>query len=173
MGRSVLVKMMLAVLVSAIAVPGLAAEGVKAGQIRVGIIGLDAHAVPWTKSINNPQAKAPISDMRIVAAYPAYSKDIPFSNDNIKKNIAIMQGLGVEMVDSIPALMPKVDAVMVLSIDGRPHLEQAKPAIAAKKILYVDKPVAASLADASKRQGGRPVSLEDMLQKARKAAGVK
>ena len=63
--------------------------------IKVGIIGLDAHAVPWTTIINNPLAKPPVSDMKIVAAYPSYSKDIPFSNDNIQKNIKAMRGLGV------------------------------------------------------------------------------
>jgi predicted dehydrogenase len=55
--------------------------------------------------------------------------------------------MGVELVDSIEALLPKVDAVMLLSIDGRPHLAQAKPVFAAHKPMFIDKPVAASLAD--------------------------
>ena len=37
---------------------------------------------------------------------------------------------------------------MILSVDGRPHLDQAKPVIAADKPLYIDKPVAATLAEA-------------------------
>jgi len=58
-------------------------------------------------------------------------------------------------------LLPKVDAVMVLGIDGRPHLAQAKAAIAAHKTLYVDKPVASSLVDTIRiydlaRQAGVP-----------------
>jgi hypothetical protein len=36
---------------------------------------------------------------------------------------------------------------MLLSIDGRPHLAQAQPVFAAKKPIYIDKPVAASLTD--------------------------
>ncbi len=128
----------------ALVAPGLA-DTPKAAQIRVGIIGLDAHAVPWTKTINDPQAPAPISDMRVVAAYPSFSPDVEFSAKNIQQNIETMRGLGVEIVDSVAALMPKVDAVMVLSIDGRPHLEQARAVIAAHKTLYVDKPVADSL----------------------------
>ncbi len=126
------------------------ADAKPAAAIRVGIIGLDAHAVPWTKLINGPEAAAPITDMRVVAAYPAYSPDIPFSNDKIQGNIETMKGLGVEIVDSIEALLPKVEAVMVLSIDGRPHLAQCQAVIAARKTLYVDKPVAASLVDAIK-----------------------
>ena len=58
-----------------------------------------------------------------------------------------MRAMGVEMVETVEALLPKVDAVMVLSIDGRPHLAQVKPIFAARKIVFIDKPVAASLAD--------------------------
>ncbi len=58
-----------------------------------------------------------------------------------------MRGLGVEIVDSIPALVAKVDAVLLTANDGRVHLGQALPVIAAGKPLYVDKPMAASLAD--------------------------
>lgn len=118
-----------------------------ASVIKVGIIGLDAHAVPWTKIIHAREAKPPLSEMRIVAAYPAYSPDIPFSKDNIEANISTMRDLGVEITGSIEEMLTKVDAVMLLSIDGRPHLEQARPVFAARKPLFVDKPVAASLAD--------------------------
>ena len=117
-----------------------------AKPIKVGIIGVDAHAVPWTKIINDPHAVAPISTMKVVAAYPAYSADIPFSNDNIHKNIELLRGMGVEITDSIPALLGKVDAVLLLSIDGRPHPEQARPVWATKKPLFIDKPIAPSLA---------------------------
>ena len=45
--------------------------------IKVGIIGLDAHAVPWTRIINGPTAQPPVSGMRIVAACPSFSPDVP------------------------------------------------------------------------------------------------
>ncbi|MBM4088745.1 MAG: gfo/Idh/MocA family oxidoreductase [Planctomycetes bacterium] len=115
--------------------------------IRVGIIGLDAHAVPWTQIITDPKSPAPIRDMKVVAAVPTFSPDIPFSADNILKNTQAMRDMGVEIVETVADLLPKVDAVMLLSIDGRPHLEQATPVFAAKKPIYIDKPVAASLTD--------------------------
>jgi hypothetical protein len=37
--------------------------------------------------------------------------------------------------------------VLLESVDGRPHLEQVKPVIRAHKPVFIDKPVAASLAD--------------------------
>jgi len=103
----------------------VAALSTFAAPIKVGIIGLDAHAVPWTQIIHGPKAPPPISDLRIVAAVPAPSADIPFSQDNIEKNTARMRELGVEICDTIEAMLLKVDAVMVLSVDGRPHLRQA------------------------------------------------
>ena len=123
------------------------AEEPAKAPIRVGIIGLDAHAVPWTTIITDPKAQPPISEMKVVAAVPAYSPDIPFSADNIEKNKQAMRDMGVELVDTVEAMLPKVDAVMLLSIDGRPHLQQARPVFAAKKPIFIDKPVAASLVD--------------------------
>ena len=123
----------------------LAAE--TASQIKVGIIGLDAHGVPWTKIIQGAKADSPISALKVVAAYPAYSPDIPFSSTNIQKNIEIVRGLGVEIVDSVEAIVAKSDAVIIASIDGRPHVKQVKPVFAARKPVVVDKPVASSLAD--------------------------
>ncbi len=119
-----------------------------AEPIKVGIIGLDAHAVPWTRILHDPQVKPPLSEMRVVAAVPVPSADVPFSADNIAKNTEAMRGLGVEIVASIDELVGKVDAVMLLSIDGRPHPAQAEPVFRAKKPLFIDKPVTASLVEA-------------------------
>ena len=51
------------------------------------------------------------------------------------------------MYDTIEAMLPHVDAVMVESVDGRPHLAQAKPVIEAGKRVFIDKPMCASLKD--------------------------
>src|SRR5690606_16796525 len=53
-----------------------------------------------------------------------------------------------EIVDSIDELLDRVDFVLLNTNDGRLHLEQALPVIAAGKPLFIDKPLAASLADA-------------------------
>lgn len=119
-----------------------------AEPLKVGIIGIDAHANSWTKIINNPEATGELADITIVAAYPGGSPDIPQSMELLEKAREPMIAHGVEMVDSIDALIEKVDAVMILSIDGRPHLEQAKPVFEAGKTLFIDKPIAGTLADA-------------------------
>jgi predicted dehydrogenase len=118
--------------------------------IKVGIIGIDAHAPSWTAIINDPKAEGELADMTIVAAFPGGSPDIPQSMELLAKAREPMEKLGVEMVDTIDALIKKSDAVMILSIDGRTHLQQAIPVIEAGKTLYIDKPIAASVSDAIK-----------------------
>lgn len=120
----------------------------KEPPIRAGIIGIDAHALSWTRIFNDPDAPGELADLAVVAALPGGSPDIPQSMDLLEKARAPMKKLGVEMVESVDALLAKVDVVMVLSIDGRAHLEQATPVIEAGKTLYIDKPIAGSLADA-------------------------
>src|SRR5262249_34929022 len=44
--------------------------------------------------------------------------------------------------------LAKVDVILLESVDGRPHLAQARPVFKAKKPIFIDKPVAGTLADA-------------------------
>ena len=125
-----------------------AASEETATPIRAGIIGLDAHALPWTKIINDPNAEGIFAEMKVVAAVPGGSLDIPQSVKLLKERQAEVGKLGVQMVDSIERLLPKVDVIMILSIDGRKHLEEVRPVIAAGKPVFIDKPIAASLTDA-------------------------
>ncbi len=118
--------------------------------LKAGIIGFDAHALSWTKIINDPQAPGELADMVVVAGFPGGSPDIPQSMELLEKGVGPIGELGVEIVDSIDELLEKVDVVMVLSIDGRAHLDQAKPVFEAGKRVYIDKPIAGSLVDAVK-----------------------
>ena len=125
---------------------GLAAE--LRPPVRAGMIGLDtSHCVAFTKLLQDPQASGDLKDLKIVAAYPGGSPDIPSSRDRLKGFTEQMRGMGVEIVDSIDELLRRVDAVLLMSVDGRVHLAQARPVIAAGKPLFIDKPMAASLAD--------------------------
>jgi len=113
---------------------------------RIGMIGLDtSHVTAFTKFINDP---AKNYGCKVVAGYPGGSPDIPSSADRVDKYTEELRDkYGVEIVDSIEELCQKVDGVLLESVDGRPHLKQAKPVIAAKKPLFIDKPMAGNLAD--------------------------
>ena len=83
----------------------------------------------------------------IVAGYPG-GTDIPSSRDRVGKFTEQLRGMGIEIVASIPELLEKVDVVLLESVDGRPHLEQVMPVLQSRKPVFIDKPVAGSLADA-------------------------
>lgn len=117
--------------------------------IRAGLIGLDtSHVIAFTKSLNDPNATGDVADVEVVAAYPGGSPDVPSSADRLEGYTSQIREMGVEIVESIDALLEKVDVVLLESVDGRPHLQQARPVILAGKPLFIDKPVAGSLKDA-------------------------
>jgi predicted dehydrogenase len=114
--------------------------------VRIGMIGLDtSHVTAFTKLINDPAKK---SGCKVVAGFAGGSPDIESSANRVEKFTQQMRDeFGVEIVGSIEELCKKVDGVMLESVDGRPHLEQARPVIAAGKPLFIDKPMAGNLAD--------------------------
>ena len=121
-----------------------------APELKVGIIGLDtSHVVAFTKLLNDKNGPDHVPGAKVVAAFKGGSPDLPASRDRIEGFTKTLQEkFGVEIVDSIPALCEKVDAVLLESVDGRPHLEQVRPVFAAKKRVFIDKPLTASLKDA-------------------------
>lgn len=125
------------------------ADSTKAEKvIRAGIIGLDtSHAIAFTQLLHGKDNRDDLSSVRIVAAYPGGSSDLPASRDRVEEYTRKIRDLGVEIVPTIDALLERVDAVMLLSVDGRPHLEQARGVLATRKPLFIDKPLAGSLRD--------------------------
>jgi GFO/IDH/MocA oxidoreductase family protein len=120
-----------------------------ASDLRLGIIGCDtSHVTAFTETLNNPAAPGHIPGGKVVAAYKGGSPDIPSSANRVDQFTRTLQDkYGVTFYDTIDELCRNVDAVLLESVDGRPHLEQAKPVIAAHKPLFIDKPMADSLHD--------------------------
>jgi len=125
----------------------LSAVGQEAPQIRVGMIGLDtSHAPAFAKFFNGPKLEGELAGIKVVAAYPG-GTDFPPSRDRVAMFTEQIRAMGIEIVDTIPALLEKVDVVLLESVDGRIHLQEATPVIKAGKPLFIDKPAAGSLAD--------------------------
>jgi hypothetical protein len=120
------------------------------GEIRVGIIGTDtSHVTAFTKLLNDKNDPGHVPGARVVAAFKGGSPDVESSRTRIDKFAAELKDTwGVEFVDSIEALTAKVDAVLLESVDGRPHLSQVRPVLTARKRVFIDKPLTASYADA-------------------------
>jgi hypothetical protein len=143
----------LLVLFALIAFPSLGTFAQEpAKPLRAGMIGLDtSHVVAFTKVLNDPNAKGDLAGVRVVAAFPGGSPDLPASRDRVDGYTRQLRDeFGIEIVDSIDALLPKVDVILLESVDGRPHLAQVEPVFRAKKPVFIDKPLAGTLADAIK-----------------------
>ncbi len=121
-----------------------------AAELRLGIIGLDtSHVTAFTKLINDTNDANHVPGGRVVAAFKSFSPDIESSASRVEEYTRVLQEKhGVKLVPTIEALCAQVDAVLLENVDGRPHLELARPVFKAGKPMFIDKPVAGSLRDA-------------------------
>ena len=121
-----------------------------AAELKLGMIGLDtSHVIAFTKLLNETNNKDYIPGGKVVVAFKGGSQDVESSRTRVDGYTKQLQEqFGVKIVESIEELCAQVDAVLIESVDGRPHLEQARPVIKARKPLFIDKPLAGSLRDA-------------------------
>lgn len=128
----------------------LCSSPLMADDLRIGIIGLDtSHSEQFTLRLNDPANPNHIPGARVVVAFPGGSPDIEESKSRVEGFTATLRDkFGVRIVGSVAEACKDVDAVLLLSLEGRPRLEQMKQIIAAGKPVFMDKPVAASLKDA-------------------------
>ena len=121
-----------------------------AEPIRIGIIGLDtSHVTAFTSRLNEPDNANHVPGGRVVAAFKGGSPDIPSSANRVDKfTKTLVEKYGVRIYPTIEQLCENVDAILLESVDGRPHLEQVKPVLAAGKPVFIDKPIAGTLKDA-------------------------
>lgn len=115
---------------------------------RLGIIGLDtSHSIAFAKLFND-DATGEIGKCRVVIAYPHGSPDIESSTSRIPAYTEAISSMGIKIAESVEEVVANCDGVLLETNDGRPHLEQVRPVIAAGKPVFIDKPIAGSLADA-------------------------
>jgi len=152
----------------------------RAADLKLGIIGTDtSHVLAFTELLNNPAAKDHVAGAKVVAAFKGGSPDIPSSINRIETNAAVLRDkYGVKICDTIEQLCAQVDGVLVESVDGRPHLAQAQKVMAAKKPLFIDKPLAGSLPDALEiirlaQEAGAPMFTSSSLRFAKSTMAVR
>jgi hypothetical protein len=120
-----------------------------AADLRLGIIGCDtSHVTAFTETLNNPAAKGHVPGGKVVAAFKGGSQDILSSASRVEGYVKTLQEkYRVRFYDTIEELCQNVDAVLLESVDGRPHLQQVRPVLKAHKPVFIDKPMASSLRD--------------------------
>ena len=123
-----------------------------APDLKLGLIGLDtSHVTIFSDMFNNPLSKQPLKGVKVVAAWPGGSPDLPSSISRVPGYTAELRDkFGVRILDSIEAVVAASDAVFLSSLDGRVHREQfARIApVAQGRLVFVDKPFATTSADA-------------------------
>jgi predicted dehydrogenase len=122
----------------------------RAQELRLGMIGLDtSHVTAYLNIFNDPKHRDHVPGAKIVAAFKGGSQDIESSRSRVDGfTKTAVEKFGVKLYDSIEELARNVDAILILSVDGRPHLDQYRRTLAAKKPVFIDKPLAGSLKDA-------------------------
>jgi Oxidoreductase family, NAD-binding Rossmann fold len=134
----------------AVVVPRAQAAALQEDNLRLGIIGTDtSHVIVFTAVLNDPGAPGHISGATVVAAFKGGSQDIAISRDRVEGFAKeLREKWHVRFVDRITEMCPLVDGILLESVDGRAHLEQFRQALTCGKPIYVEKPLASTLADA-------------------------
>src|ERR1700739_3339403 len=119
-------------------------------QLRLGIIGTDtSHVTAFARLLNDPLSPDHVPGAVIVAAYKGGSPDIESSASRVNGYAEELRNKWkIKFYSDIPTLCKNVDAILLESNDGRVHLEQVKPVFAAHRPVFMDKPLASTLADA-------------------------
>ncbi|MCE9604368.1 MAG: Gfo/Idh/MocA family oxidoreductase [Planctomycetia bacterium] len=130
--------------------------------VRVGLLGVDNYqALEYAQFYNSPKAEGDLAGLRVTAVYPVTSAAYPNSEKLTAQWMQSFARLGsteknglkdyhpVEVVDSIEALLAKCDAVIMMGLDGRVHLQHATPVLKARKPLVIGRPLATTSADAA------------------------
>ncbi|MCC7157204.1 MAG: Gfo/Idh/MocA family oxidoreductase [Bryobacterales bacterium] len=128
----------------------LAGSTAAAADLRLGLVGTDtSHVTAFAKMLNDPSSADHVPGARIVAAYKGGMPDNATSAKYIEQYTEELRSKwGVEIVPDIASLCNKVDGVLLTSVDGRPHLKEARQIFTCGKPVWIDKPLASTLEDA-------------------------
>ena len=119
-------------------------------EIKIGIVGLDSsHAVQYAKLLHEADHAHHVPGGRIVAAYAGGSPDWELSHGRVAGfQKELVEGYAIPVLDTIEEVVAASDAVMILTIDGRVHLDQFRTVAASGKPVYIDKPLTAMAVEA-------------------------
>jgi len=118
--------------------------------LKIGMIGLDtSHVSAFAKLLSDDTQEYHVPGGRIVAAYPGGSPDFELSWSRLPGfRQELENSYGVSIVDSPVEVAEHSDAVLLLSVDGRVHMQQLQAIAPLRKPVFVDKPFAVCSEDA-------------------------
>lgn len=122
----------------------------RSNDIRIGLIGLDtSHVSAFARVLNNAKDREHISGARIVAGYPGGSDDFELSVSRVQGYTDELRNQHeVQILDTPEAVAEASELVFITAVDARQHLELVRRTIKYGRPIFIDKPIATSLADA-------------------------
>lgn len=117
--------------------------------MNLGIIGLDSsHAAQFTKIIHECE-DGPFAQVAVTTAYAGGSPDFPLSINRVSGYTnRLIKDFGVRIVPDMREVAESTDAILLLSADGRVHLEQFQAIAVFGKPVFIDKPLSLTTDDA-------------------------
>lgn len=115
-------------------------------MIRLGLVDFDSsHAVEFTRRINHCALPVDqyVEGAQVVLGFPGSSP----AQDRIEQFTPQVVACGVELVDHPERMIGRIDAVLVLSLQGDRHTEAARPFLEAGVPTYIDKPITCNLVE--------------------------
>ena len=117
--------------------------------MRVGIIGTDtSHVEIFAKEL----LSGSYPDVQLAGYVPFYSPDFEISFSRTEMYESFLQHHAVVRYGSPEELAKEVDAVMILTVDGRNHLKLYKRVAPFGKPVFIDKPIAMSVEEMDELQ---------------------
>ncbi|HZG87876.1 Gfo/Idh/MocA family protein [Paenibacillus sp.] len=130
-------------------------------NLKLGMIGLDtSHSVAFAELLQDEAHPNHVPGGRVTVAYPGGSPDIELSRSRVAGFAEQLRDrFGADLVDSPAQVAEEADAIMIVALDGRSHLELFREVAPFGKPVFIDKPLAVShrealaIRDLSERYG--------------------
>jgi len=119
-------------------------------SINIGLVGTDSsHAVAFTRLLNDPTDANHVPGGNVVTAFAGGSLDFLLSADRVEGFMdTLVIEFGVQRMNSPEKVAATCDAILLLSADGRVHLDQFRRIAPYGKPVFIDKPLALNSRDA-------------------------
>ncbi len=118
-------------------------------MLRLGIVDCDtSHVYQFARRLNHRHIEPEqwVNGAQVVAAWVGTSRVTPA--ERVAEYVQLLQETGVTLVDQPEDLLDLVDAVLIESNEGGVHRARATPFLEAGMPVFIDKPLAATVADA-------------------------
>lgn len=121
-------------------------------ELQISIIGTDSsHSVAFAKLLNDKNDLHHVSGGKVTKALRFSSLDFELSRSREEKFCKqLFEQYAVAIEDELNASIAHCDAILILSADGRVHLEQFRQIVELQKPVFIDKPLALTLKEAKK-----------------------